>query len=1128
MHPPNSLKQRTDSKPSANAAQPLSLVRGWLRIFGVNTLRGRFLYMAGLLLVLLVGMTWTVDQRVREVSGDNAANLSDRHHVYTLTRDLSNSMWEAEQALQNYMLLPAPQTQAKFDALLVHLTGDTEKLMQTTWVRRTPGTHAKTESLLHDLRMLRGEGQRLMALRASPLQAFPAMPIMTEKMQPAAQEFFSVATLALDEARDQISQPGQPEAQHLFSDSLYAWSRMIGAFRLFVSNRFSIFNASAEKSMGDQQAVLEDFSERVGRNLVLLTAMQKNGLLQFQQEASLQEMRAMHRDWYKSWHDVKAIWTSASWRLDIQLLQNSVQPLIARAWSGVREIEKDVGANSDEDLSLLAQVAGRISDSLWLLVVMGLAVTSIIFLIFEYQIRQPIARVVAALRAEAAGEENIVVPKTQLIETQDLTEAFDHMRREVRIRQERLKAVLDYAVEAIVTIDDQGTIESFNPAAEKLFGYTAAQAIGQNISLIMLAPARQAHEEYLQRHGITLLSSMLGREFEEQAQRQDGTALPVSLHISEMWVDGRHLFTGMMTDISERQAMLNQLNTREQRLHTILNNTAEGIITFDERGVVEGFNQSAEKLFGWTEDEVINTSVALLISPETRENRDSYIEHFMRAEVQRLIGHEGEVAGRHKDGASFPMAIKITGMRLDNHQKYIALVSNISERKAMMENLRRLAEHDGLTGLYNRTYFHAELERVVERVRRNEATNCALLYLDLDHFKYVNDTLGHAAGDKVLLEVAGILNRRVRKSDLVARLGGDEFTLLMYDVQPEQMEKIADSFRRQLTEHTFSFEGHPVTIGCSIGIAMIGPTVQSPAEVMSHADLACHIAKRTGRNQVHVFAPADSKDVATMSLDMGWSRRIREAVEQNRFVLACQPIVNTQERTAVTTYEVLIRMLDENGGLIMPGGFLPTAERFGLSLDIDRWVIVNAIETLAEQRRTLPDLCYTINLSAQTLNTPTICDLVQERLLATGLDPAAIIFEITETAAISDLSAAASLLARLRDLGCRTALDDFGSGMSSFAYLQELPVDIVKIDGRFVKHIATNPVDKAMVRAMNDIAHALGKKTIAEFVENEEAFQILIELGVDFGQGYHLGRPDVVAPCNAIAAHAGVAGYCRI
>ena len=1119
----DSLKPTDSHRP----APAVAWFREVVRLFGVNTLRGRFLFMAGLLLVMLLGVASVVDKRVHEVSSDNATNLTDRRRVYTFTREISNGIWEAEQTLQKYMLTPAPETSKKFDLLLARLTEDTEKLTQTLWVRRTTGVREKTESLLRDLRTLRGEGLRLMTMRSSSMRAFPAMPIMINIMQPQLEEFHSVAALALHEAQEQISQPSQVEAQRLFLDTQYAFARMVSAFRLYVSSRFGIFDSSVEAGMATHASGLEDFSQRVQRNLEELADLEKRGLLQFQQTASLEQMQHLHSSWYKVSREVRAIWASESWRLDIQLLQNGVQPLIARAWDGVREIEKEVDANSTEDLSLLAQVAESVSGSLWLLVLFGMVITTVIFLVFEVQIRRPIARVVAALRAEAAGQENIVVPKTQLVETQDLTQAFDHMRREVRVRQERLKAVLDYAVEAIVTVDEQGTIESFNPAAEKLFGYAATEAIGQTLSLIMPAPACQAHDKYLQRHGITLLSRMLGREFEEQALHKNGTPFPVSLHVSEMWVDGRRLFTGMMTDISERQAMLEQLNAREQRLHTILNNTAEGIITFDERGNIEGFNQSAEKLFGWAEAEVLGTSIALLISPETRENRNNYIEHFMRAEVQRLIGHEGEVMGRHKDSANFPMAIKITGMRLDNRQKYIALVSNISERKTMMEDLRRLAEHDGLTGLYNRTYFHGELERLVERVRRNETTNCALMYHDLDHFKYVNDTLGHAAGDKVLLEVAGILNRRVRKSDLVARLGGDEFTLLMYDVQPDQLAKIADSFRRQLTEHAFSFEGQPVTIGCSIGVAMIGPTVLSAAEILSHADLACHIAKRTGRNQVHVFAPADSKDVTTMSLDMGWSRRIRDAVEQNRFVLACQPIVSTAGQ-AVTIYEVLIRMLDENGGLIMPGGFLPTAERFGLSLDIDRWVIVNAIETLAEQRRTMPDLCYTINLSAQTLNTPTICDLVQERLLATGLEPGAIIFEITETAAISDLSAASALLARLRALGCRTALDDFGSGMSSFAYLQELPVDIVKIDGRFVKHIATSAVDKAMVRAMNDIAHALGKKTIAEFVETEEAFQILIELGVDFGQGYHLGRPDVVAPCNAIAAHAGVAGYCRI
>jgi len=773
-------------------------------------------------------------------------------------------------------------------------------------------------------------------------------------------------------------------------------------------------------------------------------------------------------------------------------------------------------------------------------IVLGIAfLTLIILLISAFA-----ARIIKALtdrldmateiaKQVASGDWSPGNEDTSPDEVGHLLRAIHHMRGQVQSRQARLEAVLHYAGEAIITMDEQGLIESFNPAAVQLFGYNAAEAIGKNINLLMPEPHRSEHDGYLQHYRDTGEKRIIGKPREVQALHKGGRLFPVELNVSEMWVDGRRLFTGMLADISARKAVLEQLeqtlaqlNTREQRLRTILDNTAEGIITFDERGMIEGFNQSSEKLFGWDEDEVIGTSISQLISPEIRENRDGYIEHFMRAEIKRLIGHEGEVVGRHKDGSSFPMAVKITGMQLENRQKYIAMVSDIGERKALMEHLRQLAEHDGLTGLYNRTYFHGELERVVERVRRSEVANCALLYIDLDHFKYVNDTLGHAAGDKLLIEVARILARRARKSDLVARLGGDEFTVLMYDTKLELVEKVADSFRKQLAEFNFIYEGQPVTIGCSIGVAIIEPSAQSSAEIMSRADLACHIAKRAGRNQVHLFEPDDAKDVANMSLDMGWSRRIREAVEGNRFALACQPIVSTRSRET-KTYEVLIRMLDDNGGLIMPGGFLPTAERFGLSLDIDRWVIIHAIETLAEQRVALPELCYTINLSAQTLNTPAICDLIQDKLHATGLDPAALIFEVTETAAISDLNAAAALLTRLRALGCRTALDDFGSGMSSFAYLKELPVDIVKIDGRFVKHIATSAVDQAMVRAMNDIAHALGKETIAEFVEDEAAFQILIELGVDYGQGYHLGRPDLVAPCNAIAAHAGVAKICR-
>ena len=1002
------MRHQTGTTDSPNTrpgwrARVVNLVRSW---FGINTLRGRFLYMASLLLALLVVMAWMVSNRVLEVSGDNAANLTDRHRVSALTHSMSNAMWEAELDLQHYMLQPAAAKRERFATILAGLINDSEQLAQTAWARRSSGMRARLESQLRDLRQLRAEGLRLMEIRYSPLRTFPAMPIMIDRMQPHNDGFIAIAALAIDEAKEHVSSPGQLEALQLFYDSLYSWSRMIDAFRLYVSNRFGIFDVSPEAAMGVQATNTEEFSKRILANLARLAELDRRGLLRFEQSSALENMQNLHRQWHKAWREAQTIWSSESWRLDTQLLQNSVTPLFAGVWKSVREIETEVAASSVEDLSLLAQVAARIADSLWYVVLLGLVASIFMFVIFEAQIRRPIARVVAALKAEAEGRTDVAVPETSLQETRDLALAFEHMRHEVRVRQD-------------------------------------------------------------------------------------------------------------------------SLNAREQRLRTILDNTAEGIITFDERGMIEGFNQSSEKLFGWVEDEVIGTSIALLISPEARENRDGYIEHFMRAEIQRLIGHEGEVAGRHKDGSSFPMAIKISGMRLENRQKYIAMVSDIGERKALMENLRQLAEHDGLTGLYNRSYFQGEMERVVERVHRSEVANCALLYIDLDHFKYVNDTLGHAAGDKLLIEVAHILTRRARKSDLVVRLGGDEFTVLMYDTKLEQVEKVADSFRKQLADFNFIYEGQSITIGCSIGVAVIEPSAQSPAEIMSRADLACHIAKRAGRNQVHMFVPDDAKDVANMSLDMGWSRRIREAVEHNRFALACQPIVNTRTRET-KIYEVLIRMLDDNGGLIMPGGFLPTAERFGLSLDIDRWVITNAIETLAKQRATLPELCYTINLSAQTLNTLAICDLIQDKLHATGLDPAALIFEVTETAAISDLNAAAALLARLRALGCRTALDDFGSGMSSFAYLKELPVDIVKIDGRFVKHIATSAVDKAMVRAMNDIAHALGKETIAEFVEDEAAFQILIELGVDYGQGYHLGRPDLVAPCNAIAAKAGVAGLCRI
>ena len=577
--------------------------------------------------------------------------------------------------------------------------------------------------------------------------------------------------------------------------------------------------------------------------------------------------------------------------------------------------------------------------------------------------------------------------------------------------------------------------------------------------------------------------------------------------------------------MGEFDEMRKVVHSRQQRLETILDNAAEGIMTFDRNGLIRSFNRAAERLFGYTEAEIAGKDLSVLIPPtEAPDRRDGYLEHFMRSEIQRLLGHEGEVIGRQRNGTRFPLALKVSEIVIEDEPLYTALVADISERKALMEHLKKMAEQDGLTGLYNRTYFQQELERVVERARRARES-FALLYIDLDNFKYVNDTLGHAAGDKLLIEVADILSHRARKGDLIVRLGGDEFTVLLYAVHPDQIGAIAESFRKALADYYFKHAGKRVDIGCSIGVANITPEVESASQVLSQADVACHLAKCGGRNRIHVFEAADESRVTGMSLDMGWSRRIREAIEHNRFALACQPIVSSQSGE-VESFEVLIRMLDDDNGMILPGGFLPSAERFSLSADIDRWVIVNAIETLAAQRRITPNLRYALNLSGQTLTQPSVCDLIIDRLKATGLDPAALTFEVTETVAIADMAVAETFLCKLQEIGCRTALDDFGSGMSSFAYLRDLPVDLVKIDGRFVKNLAANPVDQAMVKAMNEIAHALGKQTVAEFVESEDSLILLKSFGVDYVQGYHLGRPNVILPCKAIVDHAEAGVMC--
>jgi len=610
---------------------------------------------------------------------------------------------------------------------------------------------------------------------------------------------------------------------------------------------------------------------------------------------------------------------------------------------------------------------------------------------------------------------------------------------------------------------------------------------------------------------ITILLTIAGFVFFEQVVRRPIARVAAGLKAE---AHGMETVTLPVTTTQETRDLIDafkhmrtQVHSRQQRLQTILENTAEGIVTFDGAGVIESCNAAAKRLFAWSGDEAIGQNFTSYIQVQGDVLDYPYLNHFLNREFGQLIGQEGELMALRRQ-QPFPMAIKLGIMELNHQQYYTALVEDISDRKALLEHLRTLAEHDDLTGLYNRSYFMTDLDRVVERARRHQQI-CTLLYIDLDNFKYVNDTLGHLAGDRLLVEVSQLLQRRSRRGDLVARLGGDEFTMLLYGTRADEARTIAESFRKALDEYHFRHNGEIVNIGCSIGAATIDADTRSSQEVLSHADFACHLAKLGGRNRIHVFRKEDEINVAAMSLDMGWTRRIKDAIRDNRFVLASQPIFHLQTGKA-PIHEILIRLRDERDNLVMPDGFLSSAERFGLSADIDRWVIVNAIRQLANHRQFVPTINYTINLSGQTLSQPESAELIVQELARQGLDPSAVIFEVTETTAIADMLSAEAFLGRLKSIGCRTALDDFGSGMSSFAYLRDLPVDIVKIDGRFVRNMVNNTVDQAMVRAMNDVAHALGKTTIAEYVESEDCLKLLREIGVDYVQGFHVGRPSLL------------------
>jgi len=454
------------------------------------------------------------------------------------------------------------------------------------------------------------------------------------------------------------------------------------------------------------------------------------------------------------------------------------------------------------------------------------------------------------------------------------------------------------------------------------------------------------------------------------------------------------------------------------------------------------------------------------------------------------------------------------------------LLADIEARRAAEETLSWQATHDTLTDLENRRQFEATLARHIESARAQGVAH-AVLYIDLDQFKVVNDTCGHAAGDSLLRQLAQVLLGKMRRGDSLARLGGDEFGVLLEGCDLLHAQRVAAQLLSTIRAFRFPWQGQLFTLGASIGVAAVTSQSRDLESVLAAADTACYMAKDHGRNQVQVYHE-DDEEVSSHHGQMSWVSRVTRSAEENRFFLDCQRVVGLSGEGGATEYlELLLRMRDEAGRVIAPMAFIPAAERYHLMGTIDRWVVTKALDCLgrlhcAQQASRLPPR-FGINLSGMSLGDPSFADFVLQQLVASGAPAQSVCFEITETAAISNLARAARFIRTFRDLGCRFALDDFGTGLSSFAYLKSLPVDYLKIDGSFVRGSGADSVDHAVVDAIQRLAHAVGAKTIAESVESIETFDRLRGLGIDFAQGYVIHRPE---PYPELAERMDYARHC--
>lgn len=652
----------------------------------------------------------------------------------------------------------------------------------------------------------------------------------------------------------------------------------------------------------------------------------------------------------------------------------------------------------------------------------------------------------------------------------------------------------------VVTRISDWRIVLTNPQFDEMHGFRRGELIGQSPEI--LAPTDLSEEETeFRAQTLRDLAEYGETSYVNRSRRKDGSDMWTRTNAVITLVPEHGASVILVTyDVTEEQAAIHASKQAEMRFQQVFEQSPIGLCLITAEGMFEKVNQSFETITGYTAEELANMSFAEITHPDDLEKDLALTGELFAGERD---GFTMEKRYIRKNGEVVWIYLTVAMLRNTDGTAYQALsmVEDITERQRLSQQLKYLADHDPLTGLYNRRRFEEELTSAIDS---GHGEGIAILVIDLDNFKFVNDSYGHTVGDRLIVRTAELLKSRIRSDDTLARQGGDEFVIVLRDISPKDALAMAEELVH-LVARDVRVEGaeHAARITASIGVAVASERDPVPEEtLMMQADIAMYEAKDAGRNGAKLFRPGESSGV-TLGID--WAGRLRNALDHDELLLFAQPIMRL-EGGGPPHFELFIRMQDQGGAIIRPGAFLPTAERHDLVQELDAWVIRKAIATLADlDPAKSPRL--QVNLSGRTVGDPKLAEYVQSELEKTGVDPANLIFEVTETSAIGNMTRAREFSARMNELGCGFALDDFGTGFASFYYLKHLAFDYVKIDGEFVHNLASDPVNRLLVKALVQISRGMGKMTVAEQVEDVETLEMVQEFGVDFVQGHYLGRP---------------------